>query len=72
MSYILESAAERREREKKDIKNLFQHLVIDEKMSYMEAYEEVGYKFYKQADAIRKIIASKNRSGKNSHNNLNK
>lgn len=31
MNYQYESAAERREREKQDIKNLFQHLVIDEK-----------------------------------------
>ncbi len=43
-------------------------LTIDEGMSFMEAYEAVGYVFYEQADAIRKILASINKSGKNSHN----
>lgn len=71
MNYQYESAAERREREKQDIKNLFQHLVIDEKMSCMEAYEAVGYRFYKQADAIRRILGEMNKTGKNSHNKLN-
>lgn len=71
MNYQYESAAERRKREKQDIKNLFQHLVIDEKMSCMEAYEAVGYRFYKQADAIRRILGEMNKTGKNSHNKLN-
>ena len=66
--YILESTAERRARRNNDIKHLFQHLTIDEGMSFMEAYEAVGYVFYEQADAIRKILAAINKSGKNSHN----
>lgn len=70
MNYQHESAAERKEREKRDIKDMFQHLVINEKMSCMEAYEAVGYRFYKQADAIRKILSSMNKSGKKSHNSL--
>ena len=69
MNYQYESAAERRKREKQDIKDLFQHLVINEKMPCMEAYEAVGYRFYKQADAIRRILGEMSKSGKNSHNN---
>lgn len=68
MYYILESPAERRARKNKDIKILFQHLTIDEDLTFMEAYEAVGYVFYEQADTIRKILASMNRSGKFSHN----
>ena len=70
MNYQLESTAERRLRKKQDIKAMFQHLVINEGMSCMEAYEAVGYQFYEQADAIRKILSSMNRSGKISHNNV--
>ena len=68
MYYILESPAERRARKNKDIKILFQQLTIEESLPFMEAYEAVGYVFYEQADTIRKILASMNRSGKNSHN----
>ena len=66
--YQLESVAERRARKENDIKSLFQYLTIQEGLSFMEAYEAVGYRFYEQADAIRKILASKNKSGKVSHN----
>lgn len=37
----------------------------------MEAYEAVGYRFYKQADAIRRILGEMNKTGKNAHNKLN-
>lgn len=57
MYYQLESTAERRARRNRDIKNLFQHLTIDEEMSFMEAYEAVGYVFYLSAEQIRQIIA---------------
>ena len=67
MNYILESAAERKARRYRDIKQLFQQLTIEENMPFMEAYEAVGYHFYEQADTIRKILASKNKSGKISH-----
>ena len=70
MTYFLESTQERRARRNKDIKNLFQQLTIEENMPFMEAYEAVGYHFYEQADTIRKILASKNKSGKISHNSL--
>ena len=67
MTYFLESTQERRARRNKDIKNLFQQLTIEENMPFMEAYEAVGYHFYEQADTIRKILASMNKSGKFSH-----
>lgn len=67
MYYLLESATERRARRKSDIKALFQQLTIQEHMSFMDAYEAVGYRFYEQADTIRKILASINKSGKFSH-----
>ena len=68
--YQLESTDERRARRNNDIKALFQNLVVNEKMPCMEAYEAVGYQFYEQADAIRKILASINKSGKISHNSI--
>jgi len=68
MYYQLESTAERRARRNNDIKTLFMQLTIEEGMSFMEAYEAVGYVFYEQADTIRKILASMNKSGKISHN----
>lgn len=68
MYYQLESTAERRSRRNNDIKKLFMQLTIQEGMSFMEAYEAIGYVFYEQADTIRKILASMNRSGKISHN----
>ena len=57
MYYILESTAERRARRNSDIKTLFQQLTIEEGMSFMEAYEAVGYRFYLSAEQIRQIIA---------------
>ena len=66
--YQLESAQERRARCHRDMKALFQRLTIEEGISFMEAYEAVGYVFYEQADTIRKILASQNKSGKISHN----
>ena len=55
--YQLESTAERRARRNNDIKQLFQHLTIEEGVSFMEAYEAVGYVFYLSAEQIRQIIA---------------
>ena len=57
MYYILESTAERRARRNSDIKTLFLQLTIEEGMSFMEAYEAVGYRFYLSAEQIRQIIA---------------
>ncbi|MEE1253725.1 MAG: hypothetical protein UHJ11_01555 [Paludibacteraceae bacterium] len=45
--------------------------LLMKKMSCMEAYEAVGYRFYKQADAIRRILGEMNKTGKNAHNKLN-
>ena len=56
-TYILESTAERRMRRNNDIKTLFQRLTIRENMSFMEAYEAVGYVFYLSAGQIRDILA---------------
>ena len=55
--YELESTAERRARRNRDIKALFQHLVVEEGFAFMEAYEAVGYHFYLSAEQIRQIIA---------------
>jgi hypothetical protein len=55
--YELESTAERRTRRNNDIKHLFQQLTIEEGMSFMEAYEAVGYVFYLSAGQIRDILA---------------
>lgn len=68
MYYILESTAERRARRNNDIKHLFQHLTIDEGMSFMEAYEAVGYVFYLSAAEIRRILTTMNKSVQNAHN----
>ena len=57
MFYLLESTAERRARRNNDIKHLFQHLTINEGMSFMDAYEAVGYHFYLSAGQIRDILA---------------
>lgn len=57
MYYLLESTAERRARRNRDIKVLFQQLVVEEDFSCMEAYEAVGYRFYLSAEQIRQIIA---------------
>lgn len=55
--YELESTAERRARRNNDIKTLFYQLTIDENLSFMEAYEAVGYVFYLSAGQIRDILA---------------
>ena len=57
--YELESTAERRARRNNDIKNLFYQLTIEEGMSFMEAYEAVGYAFYLSSEQIRQIIAGR-------------
>ena len=59
MFYLLESTAERRARRNNDIKHLFQHLTINEGMSFMDAYEAVGYHFYLSSEQIRQIIAGR-------------
>ena len=64
-TYILESTAERRTRRDNDIKTLFQQLTIRENMSFMEAYEAVGYVFYLSADHVQKILRTINKSRQN-------
>jgi len=59
MFYIIESTAERRTRRNNDIKKLFYQLTINEGMSFMEAYEAVGYVFYLSSEQIRQIIAGR-------------
>ena len=59
MNYILESAAERKARRYRDIKQLFQQLTIEENMPFMEAYEAVGYYFYLSAGQIRDILTQR-------------
>ena len=66
--YQLESTAERRTRRNNDIKHLFQQLTIEEHLSFMEAYEAVGYVFYLSAAEIRRILATKSKSVQNAHN----
>ncbi|MBR4563734.1 MAG: hypothetical protein IKO26_04710 [Paludibacteraceae bacterium] len=53
----MESTVERRSRRNRDIKALFQHLVVEEGFSFMDAYEAVGYQFYLSSEQIRQIIA---------------
>ncbi|MBR0065604.1 MAG: hypothetical protein IJQ06_08440 [Paludibacteraceae bacterium] len=53
----MESTVERRSRRNRDIKALFQHLVVEEGFSFMDAYEAVGYQFYLSAGQIRDILA---------------
>ena len=65
MFYIIESTAERRTRRNNDIKKLFYQLTIDEGMSFMEAYEAVGYQFYISADHVQKILRTINKSRQN-------
>ena len=57
----LESSQERKNRRNKDIKALFQQLVINQGMRCMDAYEVVGYHFYLSAMEIRRIIATLNK-----------
>ena len=66
--YQHESQAERKARRNRNIKTLFQHLTIEDHMSFMEAYEAVGYCFYVSACEIRRILASMNKSAQNAHN----
>ena len=66
--YQLESTAERRARRNNDIKHLFHQLTIHEGLSFMEAYEAVGYVFYISAAEIRRILATMNKSVQNAHN----
>ena len=66
--YQLECTAERRTRRNNDIKHLFQQLTIEENLSFMEAYEAVGYVFYLSAAEIRRILATKSKSVQNAHN----
>ena len=62
-----ESAEQRKARRNRDIKTMFQHLVIDEGMHCMDAYEIVGYHFYLSACEIRRIMAAVNKSVQNAH-----
>ena len=62
MYYELESTAERRARRNRkhqNIKTLFFQLTIEEGISFMEAYEAVGYAFYLSSEQIRQIIAGR-------------
>ena len=68
IDYQHESSEERKTRRNKAIKALFQHLVINESMPCMEAYEAVGYQFYLSACEIRRILASMNKSAQKAHN----
>ena len=67
MYYKPESTAERRARRNNDIKTLFQRLTIEEGMSFMDAYEAVGYVFYLSEYEIRRILRTMNKSGQNAH-----
>ena len=42
MFYLLESTAERHARRNNDIKHLFQHLTVNEGMSFMNAFLPAG------------------------------
>ena len=64
-TYILESTTERRTRRDNDIKTLFHQLTIRENLSFMEAYEAVGYVFYLSADHVQKILRTINKSRQN-------
>ncbi|MBQ2067859.1 MAG: hypothetical protein IJV61_02650 [Paludibacteraceae bacterium] len=57
--YELESTAERRARRDNNIKQLFYQLTIEENMSFMQAYEAVGYVFYLSGGQIRDILAQR-------------
>ena len=53
-----EEQAQRRARKVADIKEMFQRLT-NEGMSYMKAYQQVGYHFYLSETEIRHIIAGR-------------
>lgn len=57
----LESSKERRTRRNKNIKTMFQTLVVEQNLSCMDAYEVVGWHFYLSAMEIRRIIATVNK-----------
>ena len=59
MYYQLESVEERRARKVRDIKTLFQSLTLQEGMSFMEAYEAVGFHFYLSAGQVRDILTGR-------------
>ena len=56
---LLESTAVRRARRNKDIKMFFEYLTITRHISFMDAYEVIGYHFYLSAEQIRQIIAGR-------------
>ena len=62
-----ESTEVRRARRNKNIKEMFQSLTINEKLSFMDAYEVVGWHFYLSAMEIRRILATMNKSVQNEH-----
>jgi hypothetical protein len=63
----LESTAERRARRDRDIKTLFQQLVVEEGFLFMDAYEIVGYHFYLSSGQIRDILAHRCKSAEKPH-----
>lgn len=56
---LLESTAVRRARRNNDIKMFFEYLTITRHISFMDAYEVIGYHFYLSAEQIRQIIAGR-------------
>lgn len=67
---LLESTAERRARRNKDIKMFFEYLTITRHISFMDAYEVIGYHFYLSAVEIRRILATMSKSVQNEHKHL--
>lgn len=63
----LESTEERKARKYRDVKAMFQVLTIKEGLSFMDAYEVVGWHFYLSAMEIRRILATMNKSVQNEH-----
>ena len=62
-----ESSEERRNRRNRNIKAMYQRLVIEEKLPCMDAYEVVGWHFYLSAEIIRRILRTMNKSGHGAH-----
>ena len=54
-----EEQAQRRARKVNDIKTMFYQLTGHDGMPNMEAYEQVGYRFYMSSTEIRHIIAGR-------------
>ena len=67
ISDYYESSEERKARRNRNIKTMFQYLVIDESMHCMDAYEVVGYHFYLSGEIIRRILRVMNKSGQDAH-----